>query len=91
MATDLGGIHARNSSNQATVGVTVKRNQRDPRFQNTPYSARIVAQNQQPGDTFFTVKATDGDDTVRASQIKLFDVIMNNDDNEDGDDDDDDF
>ena len=63
MATDLGGIHARNSSNQATIGVTVKRNKREPRFEGAPYSVEIE-QTQAGGSVIATVKASDQDDRV---------------------------
>ena len=62
MATDMGGIHAKNSSNQAQLIITVKRNKKAPEFQNLPYK-KTIQQTKQPG-TFMNVHARDHDDRV---------------------------
>ena len=66
MATDLGGLHARNSSNQAKITVSVKRNLNSPQFQNLPYK-KTIQQTQEGGSTVFNVHARDQDDSVRNS------------------------
>ena len=77
LATDLGGIYALNSSNQATVGVTVKRNKLQPRFERPSYSVEI-AQTQEAGSVITTVSAADSDDTVRlCSDYDINDVDSN--------------
>ena len=77
LATDKGGLYARNSSNQATVGVTVKRNKREPRFDGAPYSVQIP-QSQAGGSVIATVRAKDEDDRVRVSRHALaqLDVML---------------
>ena len=66
MATDLGGVDARNSSNQATVGVIVKRNRNSPHFEGQPFSATIQ-QTHSPDDVIAVVRFDDRDDTVGSS------------------------
>ncbi len=65
LATDLAGIHARNSSNQATVAIEVKRNKNLPMFEGLPYDATIT-QNAERGRIIHTARARDDDDRVSA-------------------------
>ncbi len=68
VAYDLGGIHARDSSNRANVRVQVKRNKNSPRFQGTPYMKKI-RQTQQAGQTLLNVRASDTDERVGGSSV----------------------
>ena len=68
MVTDLGGIHARNGSNQATVGVIVKRNSRSPRFEALPYKV-MIEQGQAPDVPIISVFAQASDEKVRGTLL----------------------
>jgi hypothetical protein len=63
MAKDMGGQHAKNSSNEARISITVKRNKNAPRFEGLPYK-RTIPQTQEGGSTIFSVRARDDDDRV---------------------------
>ena len=66
MATDQGGVDARNSSNQATVGIIVKRNRNSPRFQGEPFREAIL-QTHSPDDVIGVVQVEDRDDIVSSN------------------------
>jgi protocadherin Fat 4 len=60
LAYDLGGIHAKNSSNRAEIRVIVKRNKNIPRFEGMPYLKKIL-QTQSAGPALLSVRAKDTD------------------------------
>ena len=63
MVTDLGAVHAWNSSNQAMVGVIIKHliNNYTPRIEQQQY--KVTIEQGQPADTFiFSEYAMDSDE-----------------------------
>ncbi len=75
LATDMGGIYSRNSSNQASIQVKVERNKNAPRF-NQPQYAKRIPQTQNSETTLVNVRAQDSDFRVGLYTVK-YNVIKN--------------
>ena len=69
MAKDMGGAYAKNSSNEARVSITVKRNKNAPRFEGLPYTATIQ-QTQKSDRVILSTSARDDDDRVSIMYMK---------------------
>ena len=70
LATDLGGVYSRNSSNQASIQVKVERNKNAPKFNNPTYTKRIP-QTQNANSTLVSVRAQDTDSRVGFIAVML--------------------
>ena len=64
-AYDMGGEHTRNSSGEARVRLTVKRNKYAPTFKDE--YEKTILQSQEELENFMSVKASDRDDEVGES------------------------
>jgi len=59
----MGGPYAKNSSNEARVSISVKRNKNTPKFEGLPYVATIQ-QTQASDRVILSARARDDDDRV---------------------------
>lgn len=69
-----GGSTSKTSPVNATITVTVIRNDHTPQFQNLPYTGSLDENNQQSGFVIFQATATDNDPSVsniNSSSINL--------------------
>ena len=75
MATDLALVDAKDSSNQASVNIRVKRNTNVPVFRED-FTEETINQDHQINDTIITLSTRDRDDRVRKSH-KTIKYIVN--------------
>ena len=71
-----GGSTSKISPVNATITVTVIRNDYTPQFQNLPYSGSLDENNQQSGFVIFQATATDNDPSVSNINSRSIDLTV---------------
>ena len=75
MATDLALVDAKDSSNQASVNIRVKRNTNVPVFRED-FTEETINQDHQINDTIITLSTRDRDDRVRKSHETIKYIVI---------------